>query len=219
MSTHEEDTAPAPFRRPPAPPTAADVADRDLWDEAVAGSLDSVQAAAEKWRTGLAAFVTLVTGGLLVKGPEATDDLATRSLVLLTLFGGGGLLLAILGLWQALHAAAGTPAVLRYEDVVAAHGSYKQFRAEAAKAASRALATARRLVGWSLFLLGITVIAWWWTPTEPSQLVKVSVGDEVVCGKLQSADAQKIVVKPGGASRMTTIPFDDVDNIHVVGEC
>lgn len=214
------DQTPPPlrFRLPPAGPSAADVADRDLWEKSSEGSLASVQAAAEKWRTGLAAFVTLVTGGLLIKGPEAADDLTTAWRIVLTALGGGGLALAVLGLWQALRSAAGTPSSLRYEDVVR-HGSFKQYQVAAANVASSALARARTLVGLSLVLLGLTVFTWWWAPTKPTHLVKVATGTETVCGKLESADAQQLAVKPQGASKTTVVPFVKVANLYVVDEC
>lgn len=130
-------TPSAPFRSPATGPSAAQIADRDLWDKAAEGSLASVQAAAEKWRTGLAAFVTLVTGGLLIKGPEASSDLTRCWLTVLTVTGALGLGLAVIGLWKALAAAAGTPSSLRYEDVISRHGSFRQYQVAAAAAAVR----------------------------------------------------------------------------------
>ncbi len=214
----DQTTPPSRFRLPPAGPSAADVADRDLWEKAAEGSLASVQAAAEKWRTGLAAFVTLVTSGLLLKGPEAASDLSDLWRTILTVLGGGGLALAVLGLWQALRAA-GTASKLRYEDVIGRHGSFKQYQVAAANVASSSLGRARMLVGWSLMLLGITVFAWWWAPTEPTHVVKVAYGSETVCGKLESADDQEIAVKPDGASKTTTVPFPKITNIYIVDTC
>lgn len=210
---------PPEFLLPSSGPTPADVADRDLWEEATEESLSSVQAAAEKWRTGLAAFVTIVTGGLLIEGPEAAKALSNQWRLAITLLGGGGLLLAVLGLWHALRAAAGVPARLRYEEIVARYGSFRQFRVAAAQSAAATLATARKLVGYSLALLGLSVIAWWWTPTKPTHLVEVTYGDSVVCGKLQSADNQRFIVKVAGASEVTTVLFEVVDNVYVVDEC
>lgn len=210
---------PPPIRLPATGPSSQEVSDRDLWEKAAEGSLASVQAAAEKWRTGLAAFVTLVTGGLLLKGPEATKDIDTGYLALLSLLGGGGLLLAVLGLWQALQAAAGSPASLRYEKVLATYGSYRQYQVAAASAASRALAWARKLVAGSLVLLGLTVLVWWWVPTPAEHFLKVAYGDKAVCGKLISADQQRYVILPDGASMKTTVDFDDVTNVYVLDDC
>lgn len=214
-----EEPAPSPFKLPAAGPSAADVADRDLWEKTAEGSLAAVQAAAEKWRTGLAAFVTLVTGGLLIKGPEAADDLGDQWLLAISILGGSGLLLAVIGLWNALRAAAGSPAAVRYEDVAARHGSFRQFQIASAAAASNTLARARTLVGWSLALLGATVIVWWWAPTEPAQLVKINHGDKEVCGVLKSADGHEFSVKPAGTSKAVTVSFDDTDNVFIVDKC
>ena len=65
----------AKVRLPTRAPTPDQIADRERWEAMTSASLSSVQAAAEKWRTGLAAFVTLITGGLLIKGPQAASDL------------------------------------------------------------------------------------------------------------------------------------------------
>jgi len=82
-----------------------------------------VRASAEKWRTGLAALVALVTGGLLIKGPESAAELTTTWRLLLTVLAGGGIALAIYGLWRALKAAAGVPQLIQLDEIVAGHGS------------------------------------------------------------------------------------------------
>ena len=211
--------APPPFVEPDEGPSASDVADRELWDTTAAQSLTSVEAAAEKWRTGLAALVTLATGGLLVKGTAAASDIKTWALAVITVLGSAGLALAILGLWNALAAAAGTPAAVSYDAVVEKYGSYQQFQVAAAKAAASKLANARQLVIGALIALGLTVIAWWWAPAKQTHLVKVTYGKESVCGKLMSADGQNFVVKPDGASKSTTVAFNAVGNIAVVDKC
>lgn len=210
---------PPPFRLPTSGPSLSQVADRDLWDKATDASLATVQAAAEKWRTGLAAFVTLVTSGLLIKGPEAAKDLTTEWRLAITILGGGGMLLAVLGLWQALKAAAGAPSSLRYETIVTAYGSFKQYQIASAQTAAKTLAVARRLVGWSLILLAATVIAWWWAPTEPSPVVKAQYGDKEVCGTLSSADDQTLSIKAKGTSKATEIPFAEIKNLYVTDKC
>src|SRR5215469_16657849 len=117
----------ARVRRPAHGPTPAQVADRDRWEALTSASLTTTQAAAEKWRTGLAAFVTLVTGGLLIKGPQSASDLTTGWRITLTLLMGGGLALAVVGLWMALRAAAGAPGNVSYPEVVRIHGGVRQF--------------------------------------------------------------------------------------------
>src|SRR6185437_12399060 len=114
--------APPRYRKPAAGPTAESLADRARWQELSEQSLSSAQAAAEKWRAGLAAFVTLATGGLLLKGPSAASDVTTGWRIALTILALGGLLTAIAGLWLALQAAAGAPAKLNLTEVVARYG-------------------------------------------------------------------------------------------------
>ncbi|BBY46919.1 hypothetical protein MARA_03490 (plasmid) [Mycolicibacterium arabiense] len=76
----------------------------EQWDALVDSSIERATATAEKWRTGLAAFVTVVTSVLLLKGPDA-QKIALRNLaVVIPLVAGAGLM--ILGLWRALEASA-----------------------------------------------------------------------------------------------------------------
>ena len=141
---------PPKYRKPSAGPTADNVQDQTLWQQLSEQSLASTQVAAEKWRTGLAAFVTLATGGLLLKGPSAASDVTTGWRIALTILALGGLLAAIVGLWLALRAAAGTPAKLNLTEVVAMYGGVRQFEVATALAASAQLRLARRVVAGSL---------------------------------------------------------------------
>ena len=108
--------AAAKVRLPARGPTPDQIADRERWEAMTSASMSSVQAAAERWRTGLAAFVTLITGGLLIKGPQAASDLTTGWRIVITLLAGAGLVLAVVGLWLALRAAAGAPGSVSYPE-------------------------------------------------------------------------------------------------------
>jgi hypothetical protein len=57
-------TAAPRARKPAAPPSKADLAERDRYAKRTAESLDGVRASAQTWRTGLTAFITLVTTGV-----------------------------------------------------------------------------------------------------------------------------------------------------------
>src|SRR5262249_53569340 len=111
------------YRLPTRAPTAADIEDRDRFRKLAAGSLADVRAAAEKWRAGLAALVALVTGGLLIRGPEAASDLTTKWRIILTILAGGGIAVAIYGLWRALKAAAGLPQTQQFGEITGRYGS------------------------------------------------------------------------------------------------
>lgn len=209
------------MRRPAHGPTPAQVADRDRWDALTSASLTATQAAADKWRTGLAAFVTLVTGGLLIKGPQSASDLTTGWRLALTLLAGSGLALAVTGLWMALRAAAGAPGHVSYSDVVRIHGGVRQFEVACARRASDALRWAKVAMACSLSLLALAVFAWWWAPTEAATTprVQVTVGGKTVCGTLLSADKQRFRVEVDGESDPRTIPFKGVDNVRVTLSC
>src|SRR5690349_13069381 len=69
-------TDPEPYRKPPAAPTQASIADADHWNQVVDRAIEEVRTSAGKWRDGLAAVVAVVTGALVVGGPTALKDLA-----------------------------------------------------------------------------------------------------------------------------------------------
>jgi hypothetical protein len=210
------------YRKPSAGPTASQVADAERWAKLADTSLSTTQAAAEKWRAGLAAFITIVTGGLLIKGPEAAHDVERPWLALLTVLASAGLGCAIAGLWSALAAAAGSPAEENLTAVVLEYGGVQQFEIAAARVASRRLRVARRLVAGSLLLLAATVFIWWWTPqkpTAPPALLRVDHGDVSTCGELTSGDGGSIRVKVAGEQEPKTVAYTDVKNIRIVSAC
>ena len=212
------DDAPTPprYREPPAGPTAGEVSDRNRWDQLVDGSLGATQASAEKWRTGLSAFVTLVTGGLLIKGPQAAQDLSVGWRTAISL-----LAAAVCGLWQALRAAAGMPTRVNLQAVVTEFGGVRQFEVVSARKAADALRWARVLVGSALVLLGATVIVWWWAPTSPTHLISVEQANDqpTLCGSLVSADDQVVRLQRSGVSKLDEIPFARITNLRVVDSC
>ncbi len=211
-----------PYQKPPAGPTADSVHDRDRWEELTDQSLPSVQAAAEKWRTGLAAFITLVTAGLFVKGPAAASDMTTSWRAVITAFSACGLLSAIAGLWLALQAAAGTPARINLSQITAKYGGVRQFEVACALIASGRLRWARALVAIALVLLVSAAITWWWAPPLPPQppaMVSIDTPSGTVCGTLDSADNHAFRVQVAGNSSPTRIPYAAARNVRVVASC
>lgn len=217
----ETGTAPPRYRLPPQGPTPAEVDDRDRWDKLVDGSLAATQASAEKWRTGLSAFVTLVTGGLLVKGPEAAQDLPVSWRAAISILAGLGLAAAVVGLWLALRAAAGMPTRVNFQNVMAEFGGVRQFEVVSARKAADALTWARVLVASALLLLGTTVIVWWWAPTSPAHLVSIDLPADqpALCGELVSADDQVVRLQRSGVSKPDEVPFARIANLQVVDSC
>jgi hypothetical protein len=213
---------PPKYRKPPRGPTPTEVVDAARWAELADSSLATTQAAAEKWRTGLAAFVTLVTGGLLLRGPGAAQDVPRSWLVPLTILAALGLALAVIGLWLALGAAAGSPARANLVEVTKRYGGVRQFEIVMASAASERLTWARRCVAASLLLLGSTVLVWWWTPAKPANppaFVQVQQGPIAICGTLLSGDGGVLRIQVSGEQKPRTIDYGKVRNIHVVVSC
>lgn len=186
-------------------------------------SLESVQAAAEKWRTGLAAFVTLAIGGLLLKGPGAASDISRLGLVLLTIFALGGLAAAIAGLWLALSAAAGTPAELNYSDIITRYRGIRQFEVACAVKASNQLLWARRLVAASLAGFVLAIGTWWWaapsTPAPAPAMITVTTPTGHICGTLAGAAGHAFTILPPGHSATTRIPFATARDARIVPSC
>src|SRR5271165_2340478 len=119
---------PSGARLPDNPPSPSELEERDRFDEFSAQSLATVRSSAQTWRNGLAAFITLVTTGVIIKGRDTTAGLATGWKVLITVLIAVGLVLAVVGLWQALAAEAGTggrPQTLA--DIRAKYGSLKTY--------------------------------------------------------------------------------------------
>lgn len=211
---------PAKVRRPGHGPTPDQVTDRERWEALTSTSLAATQAAAEKWRTGLATFVTLVTGGLLVKGPQSASDLTTGWRVVLTVLTAGGLGAAAVSLWLALRAAAGAPGRVSYPEVVRAHGGVRQFEIACATRASDLLQRAKLTMACSLALLAVAAFSWWWAPVQQAApVVRITLDTGTVCGQLLSADTQRFRVQVDGESDPRVVAFADARNVRVAPSC
>ena len=213
----------APVKPASRPPTPADIADRDAFAKLAANSLADVRAAADKWRAGLAALVTLVTGGLLIKGPSAANDLTTGWRIVLSLLAGAGIAAAIVGLWWALRAAAGVPRQQDFQELIDTYGSVSGFQLSQAANAASTLHRARMALIVALPLLGASVIAWWWSgtkPPSPPAYVQVDVsGVPPVCGMLKSADNGHLRLQVAGEENPRTIPLTSIGNLLLKSSC
>ncbi len=207
-----------PYRGAPSP---ADVADREAFDALVDSSLVDTRASAATWRNGLAALVTLATGALVLKGPEAAAELDWPARLGLTVVLGGGLACAVVGLWNALSAEAGVPQRVTHQWVLDHHGSTREFTVATAMVAVVRLRTARRLVLVSLTLFLAGTILWWWLPVasaEPVVTVTTTAGVSA-CGTLSSADGGAVRIVVAGASAPTTVPLAEVANLVLGASC
>ena len=196
------------------------MANRAAFAALVDASLESTRGSAEKWRTGLAALVTLVTTALLVKGPEAANDLPVGWRIAVTALLGVGLVLAVVGLWLALSAASGIPSTVTYDTIMTSYRSVKAFQIAEASAAARQLARARVLLIAALVLLMAGMFTWWWAPkqSEPAALT-VTTPTGTVCGELISADGGRLRLTVTGRAAPHVIRFSDVEDLQVSNGC
>jgi hypothetical protein len=188
----------------------------------VKASLASVRSSAEKWRNGLSALVTLVTTGVLLTGPSVTADLTTGWRSCLTALAGSGLAVAVYGLAQCLAVEAGAPGRITYDRIASTYGTLAAFDVHLAGEASDRLRRGRRAGVAALVLLGVAAMASWWAetkPEEPTPVVAVETGDDLVCGTLASADDGEVAVDVEGEKDPHVIPYDDIDNFRVDLAC
>jgi hypothetical protein len=204
-------------------PRPVSSADREAFDTLVKESTSSVRSMAAAWRTGLAALITLVTTGIIITGRTATTTLTVPWRSAVTAAVGGGLTLALVGLWLALSAEAGARVRLQTLDGIRSqHGSVEAYLVGQAAAASRRLQAAKNAVGIALGLLVAGVLLTWWAPAAPASppaYLRVAIHDGVVCGSLRSADSGFLRLNVAGANEPAAIPLTMVTNIAVVARC
>lgn len=212
-----------PARRPAAPPSPSDLAERDRYAVVTAGALDAVRASAQAWRNGLAAFLTLVTTGIIIKGRDTAANLPTGWRALITLLIGGGLALAIVGLWQALAAEAGTsvrPQVI--EDIRASNTTLDAYLLTLAHSAGERLRWGRYTVAGALVCLLAGIILTWWAPARvasPPAYLTVVHGRVTTCGTPRGASRGQLRLSPAGSQSSVTIPLARITSITVTASC
>jgi hypothetical protein len=213
---------PADRYRRPGPqdvPEPSVLAERAEFDTMSAQSQEDVAASAERWRTGLAGLTTVVTGGLLLKGPADAADLDTVWRVVLTGLFGLGIAASISGFWWALRASAGVPTTLRYDDLQRAYGTVRLYRLALAQRASRELRRARRAALVAVVLLAVAILTWWWAPPKPGPTVTVTTGAGQSCGVIADSDGGGLRLTIDGEPARTTIPWIGITSIKAVAQC
>jgi hypothetical protein len=217
--------APAPTASPSPPPRPRPVsaADQAAFDGLVEDSVSSVRSMASAWRTGLTALITLVTTGIIITGRTATAQLTTPWRIAVTAAIGGGLALALIGLWLALAAEVGARIRLQTLDGIRArYASVQAYLVGQAAGAGQRLQTAKTLVALALGLLVTGVLLTWWAPAVPKSppaYLQVTSRGSTVCGTLQSADGGVVRLSVTGAHQPAAIPFSTVTNMAVVAGC
>jgi hypothetical protein len=210
-------------RRPSSAPSQGSLVERDAFTALARQSLPEVRASAEAWRNGLTAFLTLVTAAVIIKGRDTTAGLPTSWRVLVTVLIGGGLALAVAGLWRVLAAQAGTRYRLSTrQDIRRAYGTVDAYQIAVADQATDDLDTGRRLVVAALAFLLIGVGVSWWAPpapTDPPAYLKVTYSNTSACGALRSADGGQIRLTVTGNHDPITVPLAQITNLTIVPAC
>jgi hypothetical protein len=209
-------------RRPQSAPSPADLAERDEYATLTAGSADAVRGSAKTWETALTAFITLITAGVIIKGRDSTDGLALAWRIPIVALAGGGLLLAVAGLWLTVAAEAGTRPVSRtLQDIRAAHGTLSAYQAYLAIRAAQRLRWGIRLAAAAMTLLIAGVIVTWLVPgpTARSSFVIITHGNSVSCGTPEPAPAGQVRLSAPDESTPTVIPVQQITAITLAPSC
>ncbi|GGZ58404.1 MULTISPECIES: hypothetical protein [Streptomyces rochei group] len=210
-------------RLPERPPTPGDLSERDRFAVLAEASLPTVRANAEAWRNGLAAFVTLVTTGVVLKGRDTTADLPLGWRTAVTLLIGGGIALCLAGLWQALAAQAGTREVtVSLADIHRRHASVAAYQIALADSAAARLRRGRTIVAVALLCLFLGIVATWWAPAaepDPAAYVTVTHDGTSTCGTLAGADGGSVRIKVAGTAETVVVPTGKVTALRVVERC
>jgi len=210
-------------RKPSSAPSQGSLAERDAFTALARQSLPEMRASAEAWRNGLTAFLALVITGVIIKGRDTTAGLPTLWRVLVTVLIGGGLALAVAGLWRVLAAQAGTRYRLSTRrDIRRTYGSVEAYQVAVADRAIDDLDVGRRLVLAALASLLIGVSLSWWAPsvpTNPPAYLKVTYHNTSTCGALHSAGNGQIQLTATDKPDPITIPLTEITNLTGVAAC
>lgn len=210
-------------RLPAAAPTREDLAERDRFDALVTASLPAVRSSAETWRNGLAAFITLVTTGVMIKGRDTTADMTTGWRVAITVLVATGVLAAVGGLWCALVAqAGGRPRTVTLRGLHSRHGSVRAYEVVTARKAAAWLQFARYFVGAAILALLTGITLTWWAPKAPARppaYIQVTEGTRTTCGELSSGDGGQLEIRVRNRSRPVTIPLSKAADVEVIASC
>lgn len=213
---------PSRARKPASAPTAADLAERDQYARLAAGSADAVRGSAKTWETALTAFITLITAGVIIKGNDSTADLSTSWRICIVALVGGGLLLAVFGLWQTVAAEAGThPETGTLQDIREAHGTLDAYQVYLAVKAARRLRWGIRSAAAAMTLLIAGIAATWLAPGVPSPrtYIMLTHGHTITCGTPALAAPGEISILVPGTSTPITIPAGQITAVALTTTC
>lgn len=209
-------------QRPSRGPSRSDAAEEAGFARLVDASLARTQASADKWRNALAALVALITGGLLLKGPEDVSTLEFGWKVALAVLVGVALTLVAGGLWIAATAAFGAPGTVTLDQIRARFGNVRGYEVAAAHRVARSLRRAKLCVALALPLLMGSVFLTWWAPTtgDDPTLIEISLTGSggTVCGELIGARGGELDVLSDGTG-LHAVAVADVQRLVLVDAC
>jgi hypothetical protein len=212
-----------PGNPPPRPGGPISTADREAFEALEKQALPAIRSMAAAWRTGLTGLITLVTTGVILTGRTAANSLTLPWRAAVTLAVGGGLALAIVGLWHTLVAEVGARTRLHsLDDIRARYLSVAAYQVGQANAAGRRLQTSRTLVAAALGLLLAGVMLTWWAPAAPADppaYLRVTRTSGTVCGVLTSADGGTVRLTVTGTHDPVAIPLTTISNMAVTSAC
>ncbi len=210
-------------RKPSSAPSEGSLAERDAFIALARQSLPTVRTSAEAWRNGLTAFLTLATAGVIIKGRDTTAGLSVPWRIAITALIGGGLALAVAGLWRVLAAQAGTRYRLSTrDDIRRGYGTVEAYQVAVAARATVDLHVGRRLVFAALGLLLLGVGVTWWAPPAPASppaFLKATFDNTEACGVLRSADNGQVRLAVTGRHDPLVIPLTHITNLAIVSGC
>jgi hypothetical protein len=176
--------------------------------------LTRVQAAADKWKTGLAALTGLVATVIVVKGRETFTDLSkARQNVIMVLIA-GAFLAAICAALLAMRAAYGP---LKRRSLMGT--TLDEIRNVEVGSALRNLRLARGLSVLAALALASAVAVTWTGKKATPGLISVTKNDNsVVCGTFKRADTSMILIETE-AGESESVPLVDTKGVDFVLEC
>lgn len=221
-ATEREEPSGPVFYEPEHGPSSDAAANIAEWKKLVSSSVERTSATAEKWRTGLAAFVTLITSLLILKGPETASKIAEPWNWLVIGLLVVGTACAVVGLWLALEAA--SPSNFKdvpYGEVVDKYGSVQAHNVAVASTIIRKLSWAKLWVVLALALIGAGIVAWWVVPPASPTHISVSYTDESkrpLCGVLEDSSNGSITIRPKDKNTVL-VDLANVASIKTVAVC
>jgi len=203
----------------PGVPTADEVAFEEQIRKFNDQRVTNVRDGAEKWRTGLALLLGLITAVSLVKGKDTISGLPLQIQYVVGVLLALGLVAAAWGAWRAMRAAFGNPTLklpITPDELQARNV------ADGAKALTD-LAIAKWLTVISLAAVALAVGLTWYLqkpPSPPAFVNVVQAKDHLsYCGELLKGDGSTMVVQKSDKNFRVYTIAKDISSFQIVDAC